>query len=191
MGHRRDRPTRLPSRLPSSATTPAAASTSAAAALGATAVAVSMDVQSTVANAGPSATEATASGLTVATPAAPPATSTYNRTGASASTRGARMQLQMLAPPIPSAGKGNRTGKLRHQQESRSSLVSGRPAVLGMGLALPAISFTRRSPAVLPLAEMALERPQEAPVEVIDGIGAAAGTGVTGPRIPVGREDVA
>ncbi|GIL89058.1 hypothetical protein Vretifemale_18566 [Volvox reticuliferus] len=35
-----------------------------------------MDVQSTVANVGPSAAEATASGLTVATPVAPPATST-------------------------------------------------------------------------------------------------------------------
>ncbi|GIM09173.1 hypothetical protein Vretimale_13048 [Volvox reticuliferus] len=178
MGHRRDRPTRLPSRLPSPATTPAAASTSAAAALGATAVAVSMDVQSTVANAGPSAAEATASGLTVATPVAPPATSTTVQEHQPALVEDAAANA---CAPDTLGGKGNRTGKLRHQQESRSSLVSGRPAALGMGLALPAISFTRRSPAVLPLAEMALERPQEAPVQ---------GTGVTGPRIPVGREDV-
>ncbi|GIL97211.1 hypothetical protein Vretimale_2952 [Volvox reticuliferus] len=194
MGHRRDRPTRLPSRLPSSATTPAAASTSAAAAGGTTAVAVSSDVQSTLADKAPcgaSAAEAAASGLTVTeaatTPVAPPATATTQQ----------EQQPALAEDAAANACSADTLGGKR-EQDGEATAPERIPVFaslrntssVGDGSS-PATSFTRRSPAVLPLAEMAPEGPQEGPFEVIDGIGAAAGTGATGPRIPVGREDVA
>ncbi|GIL64804.1 hypothetical protein Vafri_18668 [Volvox africanus] len=195
MGQRRDQPTRLPSRLPAPADSTAAASSKTATVSSVTAVSVSSSDQCTVANESPcgaSTAAATASGLTVvaaaAVPMAPPATSLNLQEPQPAPAEDAAANAR-VADIL--AGKGEQDGEAT--APARIPVFASRRNTSNVGDgSSPTSSFARRSPAVLPLAELAPEGPQEGSSEMIDGIGASgAGTSATGPPVLVGREDVA